>query len=183
MILQKNLTKRPLVEVGLISVAVLLFLTFLVLPLLVVLLQAFEQGFATFWQTVSEADTLSALKLTLLAVAIAVPLNIVFGVAAAWAVTKYQFRGRHLLLTLIYLPFSISPIVAGLIYVLLFDAQSWPYPYLEGWDLHIVYAILGIVLATLFVSVLFVARELIPIMETQGSVEEEAAAVLGANGW
>lgn len=117
MILQKNLTKRPLVEVGLISVAVLLFLTFLVLPLLVVLLQAFEQGFATFWQTVSEADTLSALKLTLLAVAIAVPLNIVFGVAAAWAVTKYQFRGRHLLLTLIYLPFSISPIVAGLIYV------------------------------------------------------------------
>ena len=132
------------------------------------------------------AATIGALMLIisfLLAAGIAVPLNVIFGIAAAWAVTKYQFRGRQLLLTLIDLPFSISPVVAGLIYVLLFGAQSWLYPHLQAVDFQIIYAIPGIILATLFVSVPFVARELIPIMESQGIVEEEAAAVLGANGW
>ncbi|WP_303818724.1 sulfate ABC transporter permease subunit CysW [Actinobacillus minor] len=175
--------KRPLAEKGLISLAVILFFIFLVLPLLVVLSQGLAKGWSFFWQAISEEDTISALKLTLLAAGIAVPLNVIFGIAAAWAVTKYQFRGRQLLLTLIDLPFSISPVVAGLIYVLLFGAQSWLYPHLQAVDFQIIYAIPGIILATLFVSVPFVARELIPIMESQGIVEEEAAAVLGANGW
>lgn len=175
--------KRPLAEKGLISLAVILFFVFLVLPLLVVLSQGLAKGWGFFWQAISEEDTISALKLTLLAAGIAVPLNVIFGIAAAWAVTKYQFRGRQLLLTLIDLPFSISPVVAGLIYVLLFGAQSWLYPHLQEVDFQIIYAIPGIILATLFVSVPFVARELIPIMESQGIVEEEAAAVLGANGW
>ncbi len=175
--------KRPLAEIFLISLAAVLFFTFLVLPLLVVLAQGFTKGFAVFWAAIAEEDTLSALKLTLLAASIAVPLNIVFGLVAAWSVTKYQFKGKQLLLTLIDLPFSISPVVAGLIYVLLFGAQSWLYPHLQAVDIQIIYAIPGIVLATLFVSVPFVARELIPIMEAQGCSEEEAAAVLGANGW
>lgn len=175
--------KRPLAEKGLISLAVILFFVFLVLPLLVVLSQGLAKGLGFFWQAISEEDTISALKLTLFAAGIAVPLNVIFGIAAAWAVTKYQFRGRQLLLTLIDLPFSISPVVAGLIYVLLFGAQSWLYPHLQVVDFQIIYAIPGIILATLFVSVPFVARELIPIMESQGIVEEEAAAVLGANGW
>lgn len=178
-----SLKKRPLAEVLLIALAVLLFFTFLALPLFVVVSQGLAKGVELFWAAISEDDTISALKLTLLAVGIAVPLNIVFGVAAAWAVTKYQFRGRQLLLTLIDLPFSISPVVAGLIYVLLFGAQSWLYPHLQAVDIQIIYAIPGIVLATLFVSVPFVARELIPIMEAQGTSEEEAAVVLGANGW
>lgn len=181
--MQISAKKRPLVEWLLISLAVVLFFTFLVLPLLVVISQGLAKGFDVFWATIREEDTLSALRLTSLAAGIAVPLNVIFGVAAAWAATKYQFRGRQLLLTLIDLPFSISPVVAGLIYVLLFGAQSWLYPYLQAADIQIVYAIPGIILATLFISVPFVARELIPIMEAQGTTEEEAAAVLGANGW
>jgi len=181
--MQIFLKKRPLIEVLLISLAIVLFMTLLVLPLFVVLSQGFSKGITVFWQAISDPDALSALKLTLLATSIAVPLNIIFGVASAWAVTKYQFRGKQLLLTLIDLPFSISPVVAGLIYVLLFGAQSWLYPHLQAVDFQIIYAIPGIVLATLFVSVPFVARELIPIMEAQGTAEEEAAAILGANGW
>ena len=181
--MQKTEQKRPLAEMCLIAIAVSLFLILLVLPLFVVLAQGFAKGFAFFWQAVSEADTVAALKLTLAATGIAVPLNVVFGVAAAWAVTKYQFRGRQILITLIDLPFSVSPVVAGLIYVLLFGAQSRLYPHLQAADIQIVYAVPGVVLATLFVSVPFVARELIPIMEAQGIEEEEAAAVLGANGW
>ncbi|MCI7479447.1 sulfate ABC transporter permease subunit CysW [[Pasteurella] aerogenes] len=167
----------------LIALSIIIFLLVLVLPLFTVVFQGLSAGLPVFWQNIIDEDTLSALKLTLLAAAIAVPINIVFGIFAAWSVTKYQFKGKQLLITLIDLPFSISPIVAGLIYVLLFGAQSWLYPYLDQWDIQIVYAIPGIILATLFVSVPFVARELIPIMEAQGTVEEEAATVLGANGW
>ncbi|MDY4479445.1 molybdate ABC transporter permease protein ModB [[Pasteurella] aerogenes] len=167
----------------LIALSIIIFLLVLVLPLFTVVFQGLSAGLPVFWQNIIDEDTLSALKLTLLAAAIAVPINIVFGIFAAWSVTKYQFKGKQLLITLIDLPFSISPIVAGLIYVLLFGAQSWLYPYLDQWDIQIVYAIPGIILATIFVSVPFVARELIPIMEAQGTVEEEAATVLGANGW
>ncbi|UKH17319.1 sulfate ABC transporter permease subunit CysW [Actinobacillus pleuropneumoniae] len=181
--MQSLLKKRPLVERLLIGLAILLFVILLLLPLLVVISQGLAKGLDFFLASISEEDTLAALKLTLLAATIAVPLNIIFGIAAAWAVTKYQFKGRQLLLTLIDLPFSISPVVAGLIYVLLFGAQSWLYPHLQAVDFQIVYAIPGIILTTLFVSVPFVARELIPIMEVQGTMEEEAAAVLGANGW
>lgn len=181
--MQSLLKKRPLVERLLIGLAILLFVILLLLPLLVVISQGLAKGLDFFLASIGEEDTLAALKLTLLAAAIAVPLNIIFGIAAAWAVTKYQFKGRQLLLTLIDLPFSISPVVAGLIYVLLFGAQSWLYPHLQAVDFQIVYAIPGIILATLFVSVPFVARELIPIMEAQGTTEEEAATVLGANGW
>ncbi|EFM99792.1 sulfate ABC transporter permease subunit CysW [Actinobacillus pleuropneumoniae] len=180
----QNLSKkRPLTETLLISLAVSVFVILLLLPLLVVISQGLAKGLDFFLASISEEDTLAALKLTLLAATIAVPLNIIFGIAAAWTVAKYQFRGRQLLLTLIDLPFSISPVVAGLIYVLLFGAQSWLYPHLQAVDFQIVYAIPGIILTTLFVSVPFVARELIPIMEVQGTMEEEAAAVLGANGW
>lgn len=175
--------KRPLSEWLLILAALVIFLLILVLPLYVVLTQGLANGLPYFWQAIIEPDAISALKLTLLTAAIAVPLNIIFGIAAAWAVTKYQFTGRQLLITLIDLPFSVSPIVAGLIYVLLFGAQSWLYPYLDAWQIQVVYAVPGIILATLFVSVPFVARELIPIMETQGTLEEEAATVLGAKGW
>ena len=181
--MQILIKKQPLGEIFLISLAVVVFFIFLVLPLFVVISQGFAKGGEVFWQAVSEEDTISALKLTLLAASIAVPLNIIFGVAAAWAVTKHQFRGRQLLITLIDLPFSVSPVVAGLIYVLLFGAQSWLYPHLQAADVQIVYAVPGIILATLFVSVPFVARELIPIMDAQGTDEEEAAVVLGANGW
>ncbi|WP_386687276.1 sulfate ABC transporter permease subunit CysW [Lonepinella sp. MS14437] len=174
---------RSISERLLILLAIMLFGILLVLPLITVLSQGLAKGFVEFWAAISEADSIAALRLTLTAAAIAVPLNIIFGVTAAWVITKYQFRGRQFLLTLIDLPFSISPVVAGLIYVLLFGAQSKLYPYLQSLDFQIVYAIPGIILATLFVSVPFVARELIPIMEAQGIAEEEAATILGANGW
>lgn len=167
----------------LILLAVLLFFGLLLLPLVVVLAQGLANGVNAFWQVIIEPDTLSAFKLTLIAVGVAVPLNVIFGVCAAWVITKYQFKGKQILVTLIDLPFSISPIVAGLIYVLLFGAQSALYPFLQAWNIQIVYAIPGIILATIFVSVPFVARELIPIMALQGTHEEEAASVLGANGW
>lgn len=170
-------------QLWLILLAVLLFFGLLVLPLVVVLAQGLANGVNAFWQVIIEPDTLSAFKLTLIAVGMAVPLNVIFGVCAAWVITKYQFKGKQILVTLIDLPFSISPIVAGLIYVLLFGAQSALYPFLQAWNIQIVYAIPGIILATIFVSVPFVARELIPIMALQGTHEEEAASVLGANSW
>ncbi|MFB1009896.1 MAG: sulfate ABC transporter permease subunit CysW, partial [Thiopseudomonas sp.] len=161
----------------------LAFLFFLVLPLAVVLSEALKQGYASFFTAVLEPDAISALKLTLLAVGISVPLNLVFGVAAAWCVSKYEFRGKSLLVTLIDLPFSVSPIVAGLIYVLLFGAQGFFGDWLAEHDIQIIFAVPGIVLATLFVTVPFVARELIPLMQQQGTQEEEAARLLGASGW
>ncbi|WP_392562736.1 sulfate ABC transporter permease subunit CysW [Orbus sturtevantii] len=161
----------------------MLFVLLLALPLFMVVAQGLANGWSAFWQVIMESDTRSAFKLTLLVTSIAVPLNIVFGISAAWVVTKYQFTGKQLLITIIDLPFSISPIVAGLIYVLLFGAQSWLYPYLQSVNIQIIYAIPGIILATIFVSVPFVARELIPIMQQQGTLDEEAATILGANGW
>lgn len=167
----------------LIGAAWLTFALFLLLPLLIVLGEAFKQGVGTFFTAILEPDALAALKLTLLAVGISVPLNLVFGVAAAWCVSKYEFRGKSLLVTLIDLPFSVSPVIAGLIYVLLFGAQGYLGEWLADRDIQIVFAVPGIVLATLFVTVPFVARELIPLMQEQGSTEEEAARLLGASGW
>ena len=161
----------------------LVFLLFLVLPLFVVLSEALKQGVGVFFTSIFEPDAISALKLTLLAVGISVPLNLVFGVAAAWCVSKYEFRGKSILVTLIDLPFSVSPVIAGLIYVLLFGAQGFFGPWLREHDIQIIFALPGIVLATIFVTVPFVARELIPLMQEQGTQEEEAARLLGANGW
>ena len=167
----------------LIVAAWLVFALFLLLPLLIVVSEALKQGFGTFFTAIFEPDALAALKLTLLAVGISVPLNLVFGVAAAWCVSKYEFRGKSLLVTLIDLPFSVSPVIAGLIYVLLFGAQGYFGEWLSDRDMQIIFAVPGIVLATLFVTVPFVARELIPLMQEQGSTEEEAARLLGASGW
>jgi len=167
----------------LIAAAWLVFALFLLLPLLIVVSEALKQGFGTFFSAIFEPDALAALKLTLLAVGISVPLNLVFGVAAAWCVSKYEFRGKSLLVTLIDLPFSVSPVIAGLIYVLLFGAPGYFGEWLSDRDIQIVFAVPGIVLATLFVTVPFVARELIPLMQEQGSTEEEAARLLGASGW
>ena len=161
----------------------LVFLLFLVLPLFVVVTEALKQGVGVFFTSIFEPDAISALKLTLLAVSISVPLNLLFGVAAAWCVSKYEFRGKSILVTLIDLPFSVSPVIAGLIYVLLFGAQGFFGPWLREHDIQIIFALPGIVLATIFVTVPFVARELIPLMQEQGTQEEEAARLLGANGW
>ena len=169
--------------IALIVVAWAVFAVILLLPLYIVLTQGLSRGLEFFWEAIREPDAISALKLTLLATAISVPLNLVFGVAAAWAVTKFEFRGKSILITLIDMPFSVSPVVAGLIYVLLFGAQSKLAPYLQDHNLQIIYAVPGIVLATIFVTFPFVARELIPLMEEQGTTEEEAARLLGANGW
>jgi sulfate transport system permease protein len=174
-----NVTGRRLLIVS----AWLVFALFLLLPLLVVVGEALKQGFGTFFAAIFEPDALSALKLTLLAVGISVPLNLVFGVAAAWCVSKYDFRGKSILVTLIDLPFSVSPVIAGLIYVLLFGAQGFFGGWLREHDIQIIFALPGIVLATVFVTVPFVARELIPLMQEQGTQEEEAARLLGANGW
>ena len=161
----------------------LAFALFLLLPLYMVLSEALKLGFGTFFTSILEPDGLSALKLTLIAVGISVPLNLVFGVSAAWCVSKFEFRGKSLLVTLIDLPFSVSPVIAGLIYVLLFGAQGYFGEWLNEHDVQIIFAVPGIVLATLFVTVPFVARELIPLMQEQGTQEEEAARLLGANGW
>ncbi|QTN47627.1 sulfate ABC transporter permease subunit CysW [Ectopseudomonas mendocina] len=174
---------RSVGAIALIVIAWAVFAAILVLPLYMVVTQGLSRGLEVFWQAISEPDAISALKLTLLATAISVPLNLVFGVAAAWAVTKFEFRGKSILITLIDMPFSVSPVVAGLIYVLLFGSQSFLAPYLDSQNLQIVYAVPGIVLATIFVTFPFVARELIPLMEEQGTTEEEAARLLGANGW
>lgn len=161
----------------------LAFALFLLLPLLIVVSEALKHGIGTFLVSVFEADAIAALQLTLLAVGISVPLNLVFGVAAAWCVSKYSFRGKSILVTLIDLPFSVSPVIAGLIYVLLFGAQGFIGPWLRAHDIQIIFALPGIVLATVFVTVPFVARELIPLMQGQGTQEEEAARLLGASGW
>ena len=175
--------QKSLGAILLIAIAWAVFAVILVLPLYIVVSQGLSRGLEYFWDAIREPDAISALKLTLLATAISVPLNMIFGLAAAWAVTKFEFRGKGVLITLIDMPFSVSPVVAGLIYVLLFGSQSFLAPYLNTYDLQIVYAVPGIVLATVFVTFPFVARELIPLMEEQGTTEEEAARLLGANGW
>ncbi|MCF7766220.1 MAG: sulfate ABC transporter permease subunit CysW [Achromobacter sp.] len=156
---------------------------FLLVPLAAVFVEAFRKGWQLYLAAIVEPDALAAIRLTLLVAAIALPVNLVFGVAAAWAITKFQFRGKQFLITLIDLPFSVSPVVAGLVFVLLFGAQGWFGGWLQEHDLKIVYAVPGIILASLFVTFPFVARELIPLMQAQGSEEEQAALTLGANGW
>jgi sulfate transport system permease protein len=168
---------------GLTAVALLFLTVFVGLPLATVFSQALEKGWRAYWAAIAEPDALSSIRLTLIAAAIAVPLNLVFGVAAAWAIAKFQFRGKNVLLTLIDLPFAVSPVISGLIYVLMFGAQGWLGPWLEARDIKIIFAVPGIVLATIFVTFPFVARELIPLMQAQGAEEEEAALVLGASGW
>lgn len=167
----------------LIGAAGLVLLWLIVLPLAVVLSQALKKGWDVYISALSDPDALSALKLTLLVALITVPLNTIFGVAAAWAITKFKFKGKGVLITLIDLPFAVSPVIGGLIFVLVFGANGWFGPWLADHDIKIIYAVPGIVLATLFVTFPFVARELIPLMEDQGQQEEEAAITLGAKGW
>ena len=162
----------------------LLFLSlFLFMPLAAVFTESLRKGFETYVTALSDSDALSSIKLTLIAAAIAVPLNLVFGVAAAWAIAKFEFKGKSILITLIDLPFAVSPVIAGLIYVLIFGLQGWFGEWLLDHDMKVIFAIPGIVLATIFVTFPFVARELIPLMQAQGKDEEEAALVLGASGW
>ena len=168
---------------ALIGVALIFLTLFLFVPLVAVFVEAFKKGAEAYLAAITEADAISAIKLTLITAAIAVPLNLVFGVAASWCIAKFEFRGKSILLTLIDLPFSVSPVISGLIYVLLFGAQGWFGPWLQEHDIKILFAVPGIVLATIFVTFPFVARELIPLMQSQGSEEEEAAIVLGASGW
>jgi sulfate transport system permease protein len=171
------------VRLGLIGLALAFLALFLFIPLILVFYEALKKGVDVYIAAITEPDAVAAIELTLTAAAIAVPLNLIFGVAAAWAIAKFEFRGKSLLITLIDLPFSVSPVVAGLIYVLIFGLQGWLGPWLAENDIKIIFAIPGIVLATIFVTVPFIARELIPLMQAQGTEEEEAAVVLGANGW
>lgn len=177
------LTEPPVVRAILIATALTFFGLFLFLPLAAVFVQGLGKGIDTYFASIREPDALASVRLTLLVAAIAVPLNLTFGVAAAWAIAKFEFAGKNLLITLIDLPFSVSPVVSGLIYVLLFGLQGWFGPWLSEHDIKIIFAVPGIVLATIFVTFPFVARELIPLMQTLGKEEEEAAIVLGANGW
>jgi len=177
-------TEEPAwVRRGLIGLALAFLTLFLFVPLVTVFLEAFKKGVDVYFVALVEADALSAIKLTLLAAGISVPLNLVFGVAAAWAIAKFEFHGKSLLLTLIDLPFSVSPVIAGLIYVLVFGLQGWFGGWLQEHDLKVIFAVPGIVLATVFVTFPFVARELTPLMQAQGIEQEEAARVLGAGGW
>ncbi|MCE4223798.1 sulfate ABC transporter permease subunit CysW [Methylobacterium sp. C25] len=176
-------TETGWVRVLLIAVAIAFLALFLVLPLVTVFVQAFAKGLDAYLAAFKEPDAHAAIKLTLITAAIAVPFNVVFGVAAAWAIAKFQFWGRDLLVTLIDLPFSVSPVVSGLIYVLVFGSQGLIGPWLIEHDIQIIFAVPGIVLATIFVTFPFVARQLIPLMQEQGTVEEEAALTLGASGW
>jgi sulfate transport system permease protein len=181
--IQSATTETPLVQIALITVALGFLVLFLFVPLAAVFHEAFKKGLDAYWAALSEPDAASAIKLTLIVAAIAVPLNLVFGIAAAWAIAKFEFRGKQILLTLIDLPFSVSPVISGLIYVLVFGAQGWLGPWLATHDIKIMFAVPGIVLATVFVTFPFVARELIPLMQAQGTEEEEAALVLGASGF
>ena len=167
----------------LIGIALAFLTLFLFIPLVAVFSEALRKGWDAYLAAIVEPDAISAIKLTLITAAIAVPLNLVFGVAAAWTIAKFDFRGKNILLTLIDLPFSVSPVISGLIYVLLFGAQGWFGDWLREHDIKILFAVPGIVLATIFVTFPFVARELIPLMQAQGTEEEEAALVLGASGW
>jgi len=182
--LLRSATSEPRwVQWTLIALALGFMTLFLFVPLATVFVEALKKGWAVYLAAVMDDDALSAIQLTLMATAISVPLNLVFGVAAAWAITKFDFRGKNVLLTLIDLPFSVSPVIAGLIYVLIFGLQGWFGEWLRDHDLKVIFAVPGIVLATIFVTFPFVARELIPLMQAQGIEQEEAARVLGANGW
>ncbi|WP_374565082.1 sulfate ABC transporter permease subunit CysW [Ideonella sp.] len=176
-------TESAWVRWVLIGIAGLFLALFLFVPLAAVFHEAFKKGVEVYLAAIIEPDAVSAIQLTLLAAIVSVPLNLVFGVSAAWAIAKFDFRGKNLLLTLIDLPFSVSPVIAGLIYMLVFGLQGWCGEWLRDHDLKIVFAVPGIVLATVFVTFPFIARELIPLMQAQGQEQEEAARVLGASGW
>ncbi|RCW41936.1 sulfate ABC transporter permease subunit CysW [Paenibacillus prosopidis] len=179
----RHITEPAPVQWLLIGIAIL-FLGFIVLlPLASVFVEAFKKGVGVYMDSITDPDALSALRLTLIVALIAVPVNTIFGIAAAWAISKFRFRGKNILITLIDLPFAVSPVISGMIYVLLFGAQGFLGPWLDERDIQIVFAVPGIVLATVFVTVPFVARELIPLMQAQGVQEEEAAVSLGAKGW
>jgi sulfate transport system permease protein len=180
---QAGTTEPAWVRRALIGLALGLVFLFLLLPLAAVFTEALRKGLPAALDALREPDAWSAIRLTLITAAVAVPLNLVFGVAAAWAVAKYEFKGKAFLTTLIDLPFSVSPVVAGLIYVLMFGAQGWIGPWLAAHDIRIIFAVPGIILATVFVTFPFIARELIPLMQAQGTDEEQAAVVLGASGW
>ncbi len=180
---QAGTTEARWIRYSLIGTALVFMFLFLVLPLAAVFTEALRKGLDAYLEALKEPDAWSAIRLTLITAAVAVPLNLVFGVAAAWAIAKYEFKGKSLLTTLVDLPFSVSPVVAGLIYVLMFGAQGWFGPWLQAHDIKIVFAVPGIILATVFVTFPFIARELIPLMQAQGSDEEQAAIVLGATGW
>jgi len=177
-------TNEPVaVRWALIVTGLLFMAMFLVLPLVAVFSEAFSKGIDVFFQSLQQPDAQSAIRLTLLVAAIAVPLNVVFGVCASWAIAKFEFKGKAFLITLIDLPFSVSPVISGLVYVLLFGSGSLLGPWLRTYNIEILFAVPGIVLATIFVTFPFVARELIPLMQDQGSGDEEAALSLGASGW
>ncbi|GAB1578383.1 sulfate ABC transporter permease subunit CysW [Bordetella petrii] len=178
-----HLTEPRWVRGALLALALGFLALFLLAPLVAVFAEAFKKGWQLYLAAIAEPDAWSAIRLTLWVAAISLPLNLVFGVAAAWAIAKFQFRGKQFLITLIDLPFSVSPVVAGLVFVLLFGSQGWLGPWLQEHDLKVVYAVPGVVLATLFVTFPFIARELIPLMQAQGSEEEQAALTLGASGW
>jgi sulfate transport system permease protein len=178
-----NVFEPAWIRVVLIVVALAFLTLFLFVPLVAVFAEAFKKGWQAYLAAITDPDAVSAIKLTLIAAVIAVPLNLVFGIAASWAIAKFEFAGKSILLTLIDLPFSVSPVISGLIYVLLFGAQGWFGPWLAAHDIKILFAVPGIVLATVFITFPFVARELIPLMQSQGTEEEEAALVLGASGW
>ncbi len=177
-------TREPQwVKWSILTLALGCFGLFLLLPLLAVFSEALRKGLAVYLQAITHPDTLAAMRLTLLAAAIAIPLNVVFGVAAAWAIAKFEFRGKQLLTTLIDLPFSVSPVVVGLMYVLVFGVNGWWGAWLVEHDLKVIFAVPGIILVTVFVTLPFIARELIPLMQAQGNDAEEAAVSLGASGW
>ena len=180
---QAGTTEARWIRYSLIGLALTFMFLFLVLPLAAVFTEALRKGLNAYLEALKEPDAWSAIRLTLITAAIAVPLNLVFGVAAAWAIAKYEFKGKSVLTTLVDLPFSVSPVVAGLIYVLMFGAQGWFGPWLQAHDIKIIFAVPGIILATVFVTFPFIARELIPLMQAQGNDEEQAAIVLGATGW
>ncbi|MDQ1909139.1 sulfate ABC transporter permease subunit CysW [Paenibacillus sp. GD4] len=179
----KHITEPALVKWLLITIAGLFLGFLLILPLVSVFVEAFRKGYEVYLAALVDSDAAAAIKLTLTVAAIAVPANLLFGLAAAWAITKFKFKGKNLLITLIDLPFAVSPVISGLIYVLLFGAKGWFGPWLQAHDIKIIFALPGIVLATVFVTFPFVARELIPLMQAQGVQEEEAAVTLGASGW
>ena len=180
---QEALQDSNWVRWSLIAIAVGFIGLFICVPLAIVFIQAFSKGVEAYWSAISQVDTVAAIKLTLLVALVTVPLNTVFGVAAAWAITRFEFKGKSLLTTLIDLPFSVSPVISGLIFVLLFGAEGWFGEWLIAHDIKIIFAVPGIILATLFITFPFVARQLIPLMQEMGSQEEEAALSLGAGGW
>ena len=180
---RQTTSESRIVKIILISIAILYLFLFLFIPLITIFAKAFEQGVAVYTAAVTDSDAFAAIRLTFIVTLLVVPLNTIFGVAAAWLITKFQFKGKQLLLSLIELPFAVSPVIAGLVFVLLFSPRGVLGPWLVEHGLKIIFSVPGIVIATVFVTLPFVARELIPIMQSQGTAEEEAALSLGANGW